>query len=120
MRHRPAHFSHLFASSGYASAYYCYLVSDPRVVDTGEERFSTCLTPPSPLHQYAEVLDADAFAAFKEAGSCFDKDTAARLRKYVYASGNTREPGAAYKAFRGRDPVIEPMLLKKGLIALAE
>ena len=66
------------------------------------------------------MLDADAFAAFKEAGSCFDKETAARLRKYIYAAGNTQEPGAAYKAFRGRDPVIDAMLKKKGLVASAE
>ena len=89
-RHRPAHFSHLFSGSSYASAYFCYL--------------------------YAEVLDADAFDAFKQAG-VFDKETAARVRKYIYSSGNSLEPAAAFRAFRGRDPVVEPMLRKKGLLA---
>jgi peptidyl-dipeptidase Dcp len=61
-------------------------------------------------------LDADGFEAFLEAGSCFDPATAARARQYIYSSGNSLEPGAAFKAFRGRDPVIEPMLKKKGMI----
>ena len=60
--------------------------------------------------------DADAFAAFKEVGDIFDAATAARLREFVYAAGNTIEPGAAYRAFRGRDPAIEHMLEKKGLV----
>uniref|UniRef100_A0A7R9VQR7 oligopeptidase A n=1 Tax=Chlamydomonas euryale TaxID=1486919 RepID=A0A7R9VQR7_9CHLO len=93
MRHRPAHFQHLFSTSMYASAYYVYL--------------------------WAEVLDADGFEAFMEAGSCFDADTAARVRRCIYASGNSMEPGEAYRMFRGRDPVIEPMLKKKGMLAVA-
>jgi peptidyl-dipeptidase Dcp len=92
MRHRPAHFQHLFASSSYASAYYVYL--------------------------WAEVLDADGFDAFKvDKKDIFDPETAKRLRRFIYSSGNTLEPGAAYRAFRGRDPVVEPMLAKKGLLA---
>jgi len=63
------------------------------------------------------VLDADAFAAFTEAGDIFDAATAARLRAHVYGAGNTVEPGATYRAFRGRDPAIEHMLKKKGLVA---
>jgi peptidyl-dipeptidase Dcp len=91
MRHRPAHFSHLFSSSSYAAAYYCYL--------------------------WAEVLDADAFDAFKESGNgCFDKATAERLRACIYSTGNSVEPGEAFRKFRGRDPVVEPMLKKKGLM----
>ena len=89
-RHRPPHFSHLFSGSSYAAAYYCYL--------------------------YAEVLDADAFDAFTEAGSVFDRATADRVRRFIYSSGNSIEPGAAFRAFRGRDPVVEPMLRKKGLL----
>eukprot|EP00955_Chlamydomonas_euryale_P102465 365424-Chlamydomonas_euryale.AAC.3 len=54
-----------------------------------------------------------------EAGSCFDADTAARVRRCIYASGNSMEPGEAYRMFRGRDPVIEPMLKKKGMLAVA-
>ncbi|OQR84243.1 hypothetical protein ACHHYP_13688, partial [Achlya hypogyna] len=90
MRHRIPHFTHLFASSGYAAAYYVYL--------------------------WAEVLDADAFDAFLEAGAIFDDATAKRVRKYIYSSGNSIHPMDAYRAFRGRDPVIEPMLKKKGLV----
>lgn len=89
-RHRPAHFQHLFSGSSYASAYYVYL--------------------------WAEVLDADGFDAFVETGDCFDKATAARVRKYIYSSGNSQPPEEAYRAFRGRDPVVEPMLKKKGLL----
>jgi len=90
MRHRPAHFAHLFAGSGYASAYYVYL--------------------------WAEVLDADGFDAFKEAGDCFDATVAQRVLKYVYSAGNSRDPAETYRLFRGRDPAIEPMLKKKGLM----
>ncbi|KAF0712573.1 hypothetical protein As57867_004771, partial [Aphanomyces stellatus] len=90
MRHRIPHFAHLFASSSYAAGYYVYL--------------------------WAEVLDADAFDAFLEAGSIFDKDTAARARKFIYSAGNTRDLMEGYRLFRGRDPKIEPMLKKKGLI----
>jgi peptidyl-dipeptidase Dcp len=90
MRHRPSHFSHLFGSSSYASGYYVY--------------------------QWAEVLDADAFTAFTEAGSCFDAATAARARQCIYGAGNTVEPGELFRQFRGRDPKIEAMLRKKGLL----
>eukprot|EP00192_Tetraselmis_astigmatica_P006864 CAMPEP_0117675278 /NCGR_PEP_ID=MMETSP0804-20121206/15517_1 /TAXON_ID=1074897 /ORGANISM="Tetraselmis astigmatica, Strain CCMP880" /LENGTH=757 /DNA_ID=CAMNT_0005484265 /DNA_START=186 /DNA_END=2459 /DNA_ORIENTATION=- len=90
MRHRPTHFQHLFSTSAYAAAYYVYL--------------------------WAEVLDADGFEAFMEAGSCFDSATAAKVRKFIYSSGNSLEPGEAYRSFRGRDPTVEPMLKKKGLL----
>ena len=90
MRHRLTHFSHLFSSSSYASSYYVYM--------------------------WAEVLDADAFDAFAEAGDIFDPTTAERLRTYIYSSGNTLEPGAAYRAFRGRDAGIEPLLRGRGLL----
>jgi peptidyl-dipeptidase Dcp len=89
MRHRLPHFLHLFASSGYAAGYYVYM--------------------------WAEVLDADGYDAFLEAGSPFDPAVAERLRQYVYSAGNTLEPGAAFRAFRGRDPKVEPMLSKRGL-----
>ena len=91
-RHRPAHFSHLFSSNDYAAGYFVYLA--------------------------AEVLDADAFDAFAGApGGLFDPGVAAAVRAHVYAAGNAVEPGAAFRAFRGRDPVVEPMLRKKGLLA---
>ena len=88
--HRLVHFQHLFASSAYAAAYYVYL--------------------------WAEVLDADGFDAFVEAGDPFDPEVAQRLRRHVYASGNSVEPAAAYAAFRGRAPTIEPLLRKRGLL----
>ena len=93
MRHRPPHFLHLFASSGYAAMYYVY--------------------------QWAEVLDADAFDTFLEAGDVFDPPTAARLRKWVYSSGNSVEPGEAYRQFKGRDATVEPMMRNKGLLEVA-
>lgn len=93
MRHRPAHFSHLFSGPSYAAAYYCYM--------------------------WAEVLDADAFEAFTETGDLFNPAVAAKLRAHIYAAGNSAEPGATYRAFRGRDPEITPMLRKKGLLEAA-
>jgi peptidyl-dipeptidase Dcp len=90
VRHRPAHFQHLFAGGGYAAGYYAYL--------------------------WAEVLDADGFAAFLEAGNVFDADLAARL-KDIYAAGDTRDPMELYLAFRGRAPRIEALLKDRGLPA---
>lgn len=90
MNHRLTHFQHLFSSAGYAAGYYVYL--------------------------WAEVLDCDAFDAFVEAGNVFDDGVAARLRDCIYSVGNSREPGEAFRAFRGRDPVVEPMLKDRGLL----
>ena len=90
VRHRPAHFQHLFAGSGYAAGYYAYL--------------------------WAETLDADGFAAFAEAGNVFDPALAARL-KDIYAAGDARDPMELYVAFRGRAPRIEPLLKHRGLVA---
>lgn len=88
-RHRLPHFLHLFSGPEYAAAYYVYI--------------------------WAEVLDADAFEAFREAGDPFDPAVADRLRRFVYAAGNRFEPGAAFRAFRGRDPDIGAMIAKRGL-----
>ncbi len=90
VRHRPTHFQHLFAGGGYAAGYYAYL--------------------------WAEVLDADGFEAFLEAGDVFDPHLAARL-KDIYASGDTRDPMALYFAFRGREPDIAALLKDRGLVA---
>jgi peptidyl-dipeptidase Dcp len=89
MRHRPPQFGHIFAGGGYAAGYYSYM--------------------------WAEVLDADAFAAFEETGDIFDPATAKRLRETVYAAGGTRDPAEAYKAFRGRLPSADALLRKRGL-----
>lgn len=93
MNHRFVHFQHLFASSGYAAGYYVYL--------------------------WAEVLDADGYDAFHEAGSPFDPTVAERLRRHVYAAGNTVEPMSTYVAFRGRPPTVQPLLAKRGLLQTA-
>jgi peptidyl-dipeptidase Dcp len=90
LNHRLPHFQHLFSGSGYAAGYYVYL--------------------------WAEVLDADGFDAFGEAGNPFDPALAQRLRQFIYASGNSLEPSEAYRAFRGRAPTVEPMLRKRGLV----
>src|SRR5205814_4194393 len=82
LRHRPAHFQHLFAGGGYAAGYYAYL--------------------------WAEVLDADGFAAFTEAGDAFDPALAAQL-KAIYSAGDTVDPMELYRGFRGRDPQVWPL-----------
>jgi peptidyl-dipeptidase Dcp len=90
MRHRLPHFAHVFAGDGYSSGYYSYL--------------------------WSEVLDADGFAAFAEAGDIFDPEVAARLKQHVYSAGNRADPDAAYLAFRGRAAAAEPLLKKRGLV----
>ena len=90
LNHRLVHFQHLFSSSGYAAGYYVYL--------------------------WAEVLDADGYGAFREAGNPFDPQVAAALRRYIYGAGNSLEPGAAFAAFRGRAPTVQPLLDKRGLL----
>jgi peptidyl-dipeptidase Dcp len=94
MRHRPPHFAHIFSGGWYASAYYSYM--------------------------WSEVLDADAFQAFREAGDVFDKATAQKLRTHIYAAGGTRDPAEAYTAFRGRLPTPDALLRKRGLDTRAE
>jgi peptidyl-dipeptidase Dcp len=90
MRHQLAHFLHVFAGDSYSAAYYSYL--------------------------WSEVLDADGFAAFTEAGDIFDSAVAGRLRAHVYAAGNRTDPEAAYIGFRGRAASPEALLRKRGLI----
>ncbi|MGC2051466.1 MAG: M3 family metallopeptidase, partial [Methylovirgula sp.] len=90
MRHRLAHFLHVFGGDAYSAGYYSYL--------------------------WSEVLDADGFAAFIEAGDIFDPEIAERLRAHVYAAGNRAEPEAAYLAFRGRPASPDALLRKRGLI----
>ncbi len=86
MRHRIPHFQHIMG--GYAAGYYSYL--------------------------WSEVMDADAFAAFEEAGDIYDKKTARRLKEHVYSAGNRRDPLEAYIAFRGRPPKVDSLLKKRG------
>ncbi len=88
VRHRPPHFQHLFAGAGYAAGYYSYL--------------------------WAEVLDADGFAAFEDAGDPFDPAAAARLKR-VLQSGDSADPMALYVGFRGATPGTEALLRNRGL-----
>jgi len=91
MRHRLPHFTHI--TGGYAAGYYSYL--------------------------WSEVMDADAFAAFKEAGDIYDAEVAERLKTSIYAAGNSQDPHQAYIAFRGRPPEIDGLLEKRGLVSSA-
>jgi peptidyl-dipeptidase Dcp len=90
-RHHLTHFAHLFAG-GYAAGYYVYM--------------------------WAEVLEADAFDAFMETGDPFHAETAERLHRHIYSAGGKTQPAHAYRSFRGRDPVVEAMLRKRGLVGL--
>ena len=81
------------------------------------ERLATLTTQFEPERpRRCEVLDADGFSAFVEAGNAFDTTLAERLRHNVYAAGGTVDPSVAYRAFRGREPSVEPMLAQRGLI----
>jgi peptidyl-dipeptidase Dcp len=89
LRHRPPHFLHIFAGDHYAAGYYSYI--------------------------WSEVLDADAFSAFEEAGDIFDPATARRLRDHILAAGGTQDPADAYRGFRGKLPSVDALLKKRGL-----
>jgi peptidyl-dipeptidase Dcp len=87
VRYRSTYFSHIF-SGGYSAGYYSY--------------------------KWAEVLDADAFEAFKET-SLFDPATALSYRENILEKGGSEDPMELYKKFRGREPSIEPLLKRDGL-----
>ncbi|MCX7643763.1 MAG: M3 family metallopeptidase [Rhodobacteraceae bacterium] len=89
MRHATPHFAHVFAGDGYAAGYYSYM--------------------------WSEVMDADAFAAFEEAGGPFDPEVAARLERHILSAGASQEAEALYLAFRGRMPGVEALLRARGL-----
>ena len=94
MRHRPTQFGHIFTGDHYASSYYSYM--------------------------WSEVMDADAFGAFEEAGDIFDPATAKRLHDDIYSSGGSVDPEAAYIAFRGREPEPDALLRRRGLMETPE
>jgi peptidyl-dipeptidase Dcp len=87
MRHRIPHFQHIMG--GYAAGYYSYM--------------------------WSEVMDADAFQAFEQAGNVFDPELARRLYENIYSAGGRRDPAEAYVAFRGRLPATDALLEKRGL-----
>ena len=88
-RYRSPYFAHIFRSSGYASGYYVYL--------------------------WAEVLDSDAFNAFKDSGDLFNQDLAAKFRKYCLAENGMGDGMEQYLKFRGKEPKIDALLEKRGL-----
>jgi len=87
-RYRSSYFQHIFAG-GYSSGYYSYL--------------------------WAEVLDADAFEAFKETGDVFNREVARSFRENILERGGTEDPMVLYTRFRGKEPGIEPLLKRRGL-----
>ena len=91
MRHATPQFAHVFAGDGYSSGYYSYM--------------------------WSEVMDADAFEAFEEAGDPFDSATAKRLADTVLSSGGSKDATELYLAFRGRMPGVEALLKGRGLAA---
>jgi peptidyl-dipeptidase Dcp len=94
LRHRPQQFGHIFSGDHYASGYYSYM--------------------------WSEVMDADAFGAFEEAGNIFDPAVAKRLHDDIYSSGGSRDPEEAYVAFRGREPEPDALLRRRGLLDTTE
>ncbi len=91
MRHATPHFAHVFAGDGYSSGYYSYM--------------------------WSEVMDADAFEAFEEAGDAFDAETARKLEAFILSRGGAEEAEALYTRFRGRMPGVEALLKGRGLAA---
>ena len=91
MRHATPHFAHVFAGDGYSAGYYSYM--------------------------WSEVMDADAFAAFEQAGGAFDPERAKALEDNILSTGGSREAEDLYLAFRGRLPGVEALLKGRGLIA---
>jgi peptidyl-dipeptidase Dcp len=89
MRHRTPHFGHVFAGDGYSAGYYSYM--------------------------WSEVLDADAFSAFEESGDPFNPALARKLKENIYSAGGSKDPEDLYKAFRGKMPTAEAMMVKRGL-----
>ncbi|QEH42656.1 M3 family metallopeptidase [Chitinophaga sp. XS-30] len=87
-RYRSTYFQHIF-SGGYSAGYYSYI--------------------------WSEVLDSDAFAAFKETGDIFDPETARSFRRNVLEKGDTDDPMNLYKAFRTREPEVKFLLKNRGL-----
>ncbi len=91
MRHATPHFAHVFAGDGYSSGYYSYM--------------------------WSEVMDADAFAAFEEAGGAFDPERASALERHILSTGGSSDAAELYIAFRGRLPGVDALLKGRGLAA---
>ncbi|MGC8202127.1 M3 family metallopeptidase [Aliiroseovarius sp. PTFE2010] len=90
MRHATPQFAHVFSGDGYSSGYYSYM--------------------------WSEVMDADAFAAFEEAGGAFDPHMAGKLETWILSKGGSQDAEALYLAFRGQMPGPEALLKGRGLL----
>jgi len=88
VRYRSPYFSHIFAG-GYSAGYYSYI--------------------------WAEVLDSDAFQAFKTSENLFNPKLASAFRKNILEAGGTDDPMTLYRNFMGREPKIDAILVKRGL-----
>ena len=86
-RYRTAYFAHIW-SGGYSSSYYAYL--------------------------WSEVLAADAFAWMQAHGG-LTRENGQRFRDTILSVGGSREPMEAYKAFRGSEPTVDALLIRRGL-----
>jgi peptidyl-dipeptidase Dcp len=89
MRHATPHFAHVFSGDGYSSGYYSYM--------------------------WSEVMDADAFEAFRETGDVFDANMAKRLHDNIYSAGGSKDAAELYTAFRGSLPKVDALLKGRGL-----
>ena len=87
-RYRTTYFNHTMGG-GYTAGYYSYM--------------------------WAEVLEADAFEAYKETGDIFNKEVATKFRKYILTPGGIDDAMDMYVNFRGKKPSIEPLLKNRGL-----
>jgi peptidyl-dipeptidase Dcp len=87
-RYRSTYFNHIWAG-GYSAGYYSYY--------------------------WCEMLDADAFQAFKETGDIFNKEIASKFEKEILSRGGTRDPLEMYIAFRGKEPGVDALLINRGL-----
>ncbi len=94
MRHRLPAFGHIFSSDGYSAGYYSYC--------------------------WADVLSADAFAAFTEAGGPYDKAVAKRLYDNIFSVGGTIDEATAYRNFRGHEPSTDALMIAKGFKVVAK
>lgn len=91
MRHASPHFAHVFSGDGYSSGYYSYM--------------------------WSEVMDADAFASFEEAGGAFDVERAKALESHILSRGGSEDAETLYLKFRGRMPGVAALLKGRGLAA---
>jgi peptidyl-dipeptidase Dcp len=93
MRHATPQFAHVFSGDGYSAGYYSYM--------------------------WSEVMDADAFAAFEEAGDPFDPEVAGKLERFILSAGGSEDPEVLYLKFRGKMPGVEALLKGRGFLDAA-